>query len=418
MSTKKSGNRNHAGRTAAFRWAVLLVALPPLVTAFPAPASALGPTECKSLLTNGSFEVPVVTGVSQAFSDIGGQDVPGWVLEAGGAIELQRNLGGAAAEGNQWLELAASAPTTISQSVTTVPGALYELRFAYSARPGFPADNRFRVTWGSESETFQIGKPVGTTTWQYATLTSKAPAGGGGKVTFQDLSGGNPAAAMLIDDVTLCRVPGLAKKCCCGGNEVWASTPYPHLSWALAQNGNLLRLWWDQVNMQEELAYEQFKQPLVSGSLRRDPFGDGVLALSDRGGIVRAVEENGKWSIEHVLPRRLSDLGWVRPCALITTFGEKFKGIYAVTEKRMVRIWQDVPGGPWQHKAVPVGGAHRAAQIVPTSLHETLDGRIAGVLDDGERWFVWFEDNDPDKMRFDFNSGDVIAVPPVADCGE
>jgi hypothetical protein len=272
------------------------------------------------------------------------------------------------------------------------------------------------VIWGSESEQFQVEKAAGTTTWQYATLTSKAPPGGG-KVTFQDLSGLESGAAMLIDDVTLCRVPGLATKCCCGGNEVWAFTPYPHVSWALAQNGNLLRLWWDQVNMQEELAYERFNQPLVSGSLRRDPFGDGVLALSDQGEIVRAFEQDGVWSTELVLRGPVSRLGQVRPCALVTAFDGPFRGIYAVTKTLVLRIYQDVPGGTWRFNSVQIG-KQVAAQIVPTSLHETLDGRIAGVLANGQRWNVWFRDNDPSKMRFDFDPGDLIAVPPAADCGE
>lgn len=422
MTTEKStANRNLGAGGTALRWAVVLVALPLLLAAFPAPANGLGPTGCTSLLINGSFENPVVSDVSEDFSEIGGQDVPGWVREAGDATEIQRNLGGAAADGSQWLELAASQPTRLSQSpVGAVPGALYELRFAYSARPGsqFAGDNRFRVTWGSASEPLQIEQAVGTTTWQYASLVAEAPADGGGKVTFQDLSGGDSGAAMLIDDVTLCRrVPGLAQKCCCGGNEVYAFTPYPHLSWALAQNGNLLRLWWDQVNQQEEVSYTGFDRPLVSGSLRRDPFGDGVLALSDRGDIVRAVELGGSWTTELVLPSRVARLGGVRSCALITTFGGSFHGIYVVTNAVILRIYQDFPGGPWRFDSVRIG-KQLAARIVPTSLHETLDGRVNGVLDDGQRWFVWFEDNDPSKMRFDFEAGDVIAVPPVADCAE
>lgn len=415
MTTEKStANRNLGAGGTALRWAVVLVALPLLLGAFPAPANGLGPTGCTSLLINGSFEDPVVSGVSETFSDIGGQDVPGWVREAGDAIEIQRNLGGAAADGNQWLELAAGQPATISQSVSTIPGALYELRFAYSARPGHLADNRFRVTWGGAQKEIQAAA-VGTTTWQYASITAAAPAGGS-KVLFQDLSKDN-GAAMLIDHVTLCRIPGLAKKCCCGGNEVYAFTPYPHLSWALAQNGNLLRLWWDQVNQQEEVSYGRFNRPLVSGSLRRDPFGDGVLALSDQGEVVRAVELGGSWTTELVLPSRVARLGGVRSCALITTFSGSFHGIYVVTKAVILRIYQDFPGGPWRFDSVRIG-TELAARIVPTSLHETFDGRINGVLDNGQRWVVWFEDNDPSKMRFDFNSGDVIAVPPVADCAE
>lgn len=422
MKTEKiTANRNLGAGGTALRWAVVLVALPLLLAAVPAPAEGLGPTGCKSLLINGSFEVtpqPVHNNDFDQFSDMGGADVAGWVLEAGDAIEIQRNLRGAAADGDHWLELAANERAQISQSpVGAVPGALYELRFAYSARPGseFAGDNRFRVTWGSASEPLQVERAVGTTTWQYASITAAAPAGGS-KVLFQDLSKDN-GAGMLIDDVTLCRVPGLAQKCCCGGNEVYAFTEFPHLSWALLPSGNLLRLWWDQFDMQQELAYERFNQPLVSGSLRRDPFGDGVLALSDRGDIVRAVESAGTWSTELVLPGRLNKLGRVRSCAMVTTFGGGFPGIYVVTKGAVLRIYQDAPGGAWKFSRVQIG-RQVAAQIVPTSLHEIFDGRIVGVLANGQRWNVWFEDNDPRKMRFDLVAGDLIAVSPAADCGD
>lgn len=188
---------------------VLLMATVVLLGALaPEPAAGLGPTECESLLTNGSFEStpqPIADGDFAHFSDTGAEDLAGWVLESGDAIEIQRNLNGAAADGDHWLELAASSPTTISQSVSVVPGALYELRFAYSARPFFGDDNTFRVSWAGVEPTLQ-SPAVSTITWQYASLTAAALTGGTGTVRFEDLSGGNPAAGMFIDDVTLCRV--------------------------------------------------------------------------------------------------------------------------------------------------------------------------------------------------------------------
>jgi hypothetical protein len=200
--TTKSANPDHAARPGTYRWAFLLLALP-LLAALPAPANGLGPTGCESLLTNGSFETtpqPIDDGDFDSFAAI-----PGWNLESGNAIEVQRNLNGAAADGDHWVELAASSPTTISQSVTVTPGALYELRFAYSARPFFGDDNASRVSWAGAERTLQ-SPAVGAITWQYASLTAAAPTSGSGKVTFEDLSGGNGAAGMFIDDVTLCRV--------------------------------------------------------------------------------------------------------------------------------------------------------------------------------------------------------------------
>lgn len=175
----------------------------------PERAVGLGPTDCQNLLTNGSFEEtpqPISDGGFGHFSDTGDQDVAGWKLEAGNAIEIQRNINGAAADGDHWIEIAASSPTTISQSVTLTPGAFYELRFAYSDRPGFGADNELRVALAGVERELQ-SPAAGTTSWRYASLTAAAPLNGTGTVTFEDLSGASVAGSgMLIDDVTLCRV--------------------------------------------------------------------------------------------------------------------------------------------------------------------------------------------------------------------
>lgn len=162
-----------------------------------------GHTECQSLLTNGSFEQTPRPIADEGFDQF--PAIPGWTRVSGDAIEVQHNLKGSAADGDQWLELAASTPTTISQSVAVTPGALYELRFAYSARPMFGDDNTFRVSLAGVERTLQA-PAVAAITWQYASLTAAAPVGGTGIVTFEDLSGGLAAAGMFIDDVSLCRV--------------------------------------------------------------------------------------------------------------------------------------------------------------------------------------------------------------------
>ncbi|HEX6199969.1 MAG TPA: DUF642 domain-containing protein, partial [Thermoanaerobaculia bacterium] len=174
----------------------------------PGAAAGLGPSDCQSLVVNGSFEStpqPVPDESFQHFSDIGAEDVAGWRLASGSAIEFQRNLNGAAADGEHWIELASSDATTITQTVSVTPGALYELRFAYSARPFFGDDNRFRVSWAGVARTLQAPQ-VSEITWQYASVVAAAPEDGTGTIRFQDLSGGNPAAGMFIDDVTLCQV--------------------------------------------------------------------------------------------------------------------------------------------------------------------------------------------------------------------
>ena len=85
---------------------------------------------------NGSFEAPVIAGSFQLFSSI-----PGWrrTRPCGSGIEIDRNAFGAAADGNQSVELNTTCVNGVSQVVATTPGASYSLAFAFAARPGTTA---------------------------------------------------------------------------------------------------------------------------------------------------------------------------------------------------------------------------------------------------------------------------------------
>ena len=89
-----------------------------------------------SLIVNGSFEDPVIAGSFQLFSSI-----PGWqpTDSCGPGIEIDRNAFGAAADGNQSVELNTTCVNGVSQVVATTPGASYSLAFAFAARPGTTA---------------------------------------------------------------------------------------------------------------------------------------------------------------------------------------------------------------------------------------------------------------------------------------
>ena len=97
-----------------------------------------------NLVQNGSFEQIVTPNPWNYIHAI-----PEWTLESGPNFELQKNLLQTSADGSQYLELDAHplpGSTTISQTVNTVAGATYELRFAYSGRPGTAlAQNRLGV---------------------------------------------------------------------------------------------------------------------------------------------------------------------------------------------------------------------------------------------------------------------------------
>lgn len=208
MTNRTSPTPRGAARAAAPVPTILPGALTLLALLLAVPAQAVGRAACESVLENGSFEntsSPISDGGFAHYSDVGSETVAGWDLESGSAIEIQRNVNGTAAEGDHWLELAASGPTSVSQTVAVEPGVLYELRFAYSDRPFFGTDNEMRVTWAGVERTF-TAPPTATTDWRYGSIVVAAPTDGFGTILFEDRSGGNAAAGMLIDDVTLCRV--------------------------------------------------------------------------------------------------------------------------------------------------------------------------------------------------------------------
>jgi Protein of unknown function (DUF642) len=106
--------------------------------------AAAEPPTLPNMLTNGSFEHPrVAAGSSHPFMSI-----PGWHLAYGPAIELQHHVAGAAAAGEQLVELDSDASSGIFQRVHTRADVLYRLQFFASARPGTPPrENVLVVKW-------------------------------------------------------------------------------------------------------------------------------------------------------------------------------------------------------------------------------------------------------------------------------
>ncbi|MBP6881020.1 MAG: DUF4114 domain-containing protein [Candidatus Pacebacteria bacterium] len=99
--------------------------------------------ECVNLLTNGSFEDDVVTNATlwQKFGT-----VSGWLIEkvadnAATTLELHRDWSSnEAADGAQYAELDGDHSTKVTQSVTTIPGAVYELSWAFAPRHDIAAE--------------------------------------------------------------------------------------------------------------------------------------------------------------------------------------------------------------------------------------------------------------------------------------
>ena len=169
-----------------------------------------------NLIVNGSFEEPALSSSWDVFPSI-----PGWALSYGPAIEIQHQSGGwSAAHGSQWVELDADTiPPThtngsigIYQVISTTPGAIYQLSFAFSPRPGYhPNDEAYdgvRVLWGGNlvATITADGRSLSQPNWVYYTYTLVA-SGTLTRLEFQDAGQYDNTYGAFIDDVQLILVP-------------------------------------------------------------------------------------------------------------------------------------------------------------------------------------------------------------------
>ena len=152
------------------------------------------------LVTNGSFETPVISGGFQQFPS----SIPGWSGTAG--IEIQANgaLGsgkGGTTFGNQYAELAVEAPSTYSQTVTTTPGQEYLLSFYLADRPGTGANTVAVGFTGNASQQFTVQD---TGVAQFQNFTESFVATGANSVlSFQPVNLQFAGGGDLIDNVSL-----------------------------------------------------------------------------------------------------------------------------------------------------------------------------------------------------------------------
>ncbi|MEE2907812.1 MAG: hypothetical protein VX527_08260 [Planctomycetota bacterium] len=171
-----------------------------------------------NLIVNGSFEEHIVSGSWDLF-----QDIPGWTLESGPGIELQRGVAGwDAFDGEQWLELDAdqngpgggyfhgeTGSTTLSQEVQTVLGQYYLLTLSFSPRPGV-ADNHLIVQWNHDTIIDLTASGVGesNTTWQEISVLIEG-TGANTKLILGDASI-DDTYGTFVDGVRMVAVPAPA----------------------------------------------------------------------------------------------------------------------------------------------------------------------------------------------------------------
>ncbi len=169
-------------------------------------SGATGTRVCSSgtqanLLVNGSFETnPVASG---SWGNVA--SLSGW-HGSDGYVQVWNGLYGyAAADGNSWIQLGASAVLdTVSQSVTTTAADALVLTFWYSPRPGLAAaKNQFNVVWnGTVIDTLAPnGANLNAPSWRQATYIVKAT--GNDELSFAQAGASVGGLGSLVDAVSL-----------------------------------------------------------------------------------------------------------------------------------------------------------------------------------------------------------------------
>jgi len=161
-----------------------------------------------NLIENGGFEDPnVPSGGWAIYPD---DSLTSWVVESGAGLEIQDNAAGAPHGGNQLAELDSNNPSVISQTLTTIPGGKYKLRFWYSPRPNRPAgDNTIgAVVQVVSDNTLLVNDTIGAasaggsgTSWTEYVYNFIA-TDGSTKIKFSDLGTANSFGGYL-DDVSV-----------------------------------------------------------------------------------------------------------------------------------------------------------------------------------------------------------------------
>lgn len=157
------------------------------------------PPRCReNMVSNGSFEEPRI---SDGYKHL--QKVPGWRLVEGPSLELQRNIFGPAADGQQYMEMASSAPVGAAQTVATSPGTEYLLQLAYSARPAY-RDNTVELRFDGQTVAVLRGDGGGVPAvdWQEHRFVVRS-SGHQSVIEILDRSAVD-AGGGFIDDVRLC----------------------------------------------------------------------------------------------------------------------------------------------------------------------------------------------------------------------
>ena len=169
----------------------------------------------ENLLLNGSFEADVVTGHGGKWQIFASP--LHWLVSLSNGLELWADgFYGGASEGDQNAELDGNSPTQISQTVPTIPGATYELRFDFSARPDADssADNSVDalVEGNVIMNATANGSNITTNTWSTHAKTFVANDAST-DIALRDIGRANSYGS-LVDNVCLLKVEDAPKPMC------------------------------------------------------------------------------------------------------------------------------------------------------------------------------------------------------------
>jgi choice-of-anchor C domain-containing protein len=162
--------------------------------------ASAGAASAQNIVTNGSFETPVVAGSFVTYG-AGSSSLTGWTIGGGGIDHIRTNW--QAADGAQSLDMSATSTGSISQTLTTVIGQSYTLSFALAGNPD-GGIKTLAISFGGTPLTDQTFNTAGRSTsdmgWSvrsfFVTATSTSSV-----LTFTSLT--NTSAGPALDNVSV-----------------------------------------------------------------------------------------------------------------------------------------------------------------------------------------------------------------------
>ena len=186
--------------------------------------------QCENLLVNGSFEEPIVTNNSlwQKFASVAGWTIQNMANDSATTLEGHRGWSGnAAADGEQYVELDGDHSTKITQSVTTIPGATYELFWAFAPRHNIAAEQNQLSVFIDDILVATEGPATGSAGLTVEDWTESShvfvAASGSTDVMFAD-GGPSNSYGTFLDNAQLCLVAEPEEAPYCGDgvvNQEW-----------------------------------------------------------------------------------------------------------------------------------------------------------------------------------------------------